>query len=47
MQEEFDKVVMPKEEEICRLRDHNQKFFFKSRRQKDKKQCDQKLEEDI
>ena len=38
---------MDKEEEISRLRDHNQKLLLQIKKTKDKTQCNQKLEEKI
>ena len=37
-QKEFDKVIMDKEEEISRLRDHNQKLPLQIKKAKDKTQ---------
>ena len=37
---------MDKEEEISRLRDHNQKLILQIKKEKDKVQCNQKLEEE-
>ena len=46
MEKEFDKVIMEKEEEISRLRDHNQKLLLQIKKAKDKAQYNQKLEEE-
>ena len=46
IQKNFDKVVTSKEEEISRLRDHNQKLLLQIKKAKDKVQCNQKLEEE-
>ena len=46
MQEEFDKLIIDKEEEISRLRDHNQKLLLQIKKAKDKAQYNQKLEEE-
>ena len=35
---------MDKEEEISRLRDHNQKLILQIKKEKDKVQCNKKLE---
>ena len=43
----FNKVIASKEEEISRLRDHNQKLLLQIRNPKNKVQCSQKLEEKI
>ena len=37
---------MDKEEEISRLRDHNQKLLLQIKKAKEKVQCNQKLEEE-
>jgi hypothetical protein len=39
MQNEFDEVIMDKNEEISRLRDHTQKLLTQIKKSKDKKQC--------
>jgi hypothetical protein len=44
-QEEFDKVVDNKEEEICSLKNHNQSLIAQIKKLKNKKQGDQKLEQ--
>ena len=44
---DLDKVITRKEEEISRLRDHNQKLLLQIKKEKDKVQCSQKLEEKI
>ena len=46
MHNEFDKVIIDKEEEISRLRDHNQKLLLQIKKEKDKAQYNQKLEEE-
>ena len=46
MQEEFDKVIADKEEYISHLRDHNQKLLLQIKKEKDKAQYNQKLEEE-
>ena len=43
----FDKVFASKEEDISRLRDHNQKLLLQIKKTKNKVQCSQKLEEKI
>ena len=43
MQKEFDKVIMDKEEETSRLRDHNQKMLLQTKKAKDKAQYNQRL----
>ena len=43
----FDKDIQERNEEISRLRDHNQKFLIQIKKMKDKVQCNQKLEEKI
>ena len=40
-------VIASKEEEIYRLRDHNHKLLLQIKKEKDKVQCSQKLEEKI
>ena len=45
MHEELDKVIMDKEGEIYRLRDHTQKLLLQIKKEKDKAQFNQKLEE--
>ena len=47
IKKEFDKVIADKEEEISRLRYHNQKLLLQIKKAKDKVQCSQKLEEKI
>ena len=44
---DLNKVIARKEEEISRLRDHNQKLLLQIKKEKDKVQCSQKLEENI
>ena len=44
---DLNKVIASKEEEISRLRDHNQKLFLLIKKAKDKVHCSQKLEEKI
>ena len=44
---DFNKVVAGKEEEISHLRDHNHKLLLQIKKEKDKVQCSQKLEEKI
>ena len=46
MQKEFDKVIKDKEEEISRLRDHNQKLIFQINKVKDRAHDHQKIEEE-
>ena len=46
MQKEFDKVIVDKEEDISRLRDHNQKLLLQLKKAKDKAQFNQKIEEE-
>ena len=46
MHNEFDQVVIDREEEIFRLRDHNQKLLLQIKKAKDKAQYNQKLEEE-
>ena len=47
IQKDFDKVIAGKEEEISRLRNHNQKLLLQIKKAKDKVQYSQKLEEKI
>ena len=47
IRKDFNKVIAGKEEEISRLRDHNQKLLLQIRNPKNKVQCSQKLEEKI
>ena len=44
--EEFDKVIMDKEEAISCLRDHNQNLLLQIKKENDKVQCNQKLEDE-
>ena len=46
IQKEFNKVIANKEEEISRLRDHNQKLLLQIKKAKDTVQHNQKLEEE-
>ena len=46
-QKDFDKIIVIKEEDISRLRDHNKKLLLQIKKAKDKVQCSQKLEEKI
>ena len=46
IQKDFDKVIAGKEE-IFRLRDHNKKLLLQIKKERDKVQCSQKLEEKI
>jgi hypothetical protein len=46
MQKEFDEVIMEKNEEISRLKDHSQKLLTQIKKSKDRKQCVQKLEQE-
>ena len=46
MHNEFDKVIIEKEEEISCLRDHNQKLLLQIKKVNDKAQYNQKLEEE-
>ena len=46
MHNEFDKVIIDKEEEISRLRDHKQKLLLQIKKVNDKAQYNQKLEEE-
>ena len=46
IQKYFDKVIAGKEEEISHLRDHNQKLLLQIKKEKDKAQYNQKLEEE-
>jgi hypothetical protein len=43
---ECDKIIIEKDEEISRLRNHNQKLLAKIMKSKEKKQCFQKLEQE-
>jgi hypothetical protein len=45
-QEESDKIIIEKDEEISRLRNHNQKLLAKIMKSKEKKQCFQKFEQE-
>jgi chromosome segregation ATPase len=45
-QKECDKIIIEKDEEISRLRNHNQKLLAKILKLKEKKQCFQKLEQE-
>jgi hypothetical protein len=45
-QEECDKIIIEKDEEISRLRNHNQKLLAKIMKSKEKKQCFQKFEQE-
>ena len=45
MQEEFDKVITIKEDEISHVKDHNQKLIVQIKKVKDKAQYNKKLEE--
>ena len=46
IQKDFDKVIAGKEEEISRLKDHNQKLLLQIKKAKDKAQYNQKIEEE-
>ena len=46
MHNEFDKVIIDKEEEISHLRDHNQKLLLQIKNAKDKGQYNKKQEEE-
>ena len=46
MHNEFDKVIIDKEKEISHLRYHDHKLFLQINKEKDKAQCNQKLEEE-
>ena len=47
LHKDLNKVIASnEEEEISRLRDHNQKLLLQIKKVKDKVQCDQKLEEE-
>ena len=43
---DFNKVIVGKEEEISRIRDHNQKLLLQIKKEKDKFQRNQQLEEE-
>jgi hypothetical protein len=45
-QEEYDKIIIEKDEEISRLRNHNKKLLAKIMKSKEKKQCFQKFEQE-
>ena len=45
IQKKFNKAIAGKEEEISRLRDHNKKLLLQIKKERDKVQCNQKLEE--
>jgi hypothetical protein len=45
-QEECDKIIIEKDEEISRLRNHNQKLLTKIMMSKEKKRCFQKFEQE-
>jgi hypothetical protein len=45
-QEECDKIIIEKDEEISRLRNHNQKLLAKIMKSKEKKRCFQKFEQE-
>jgi hypothetical protein len=45
-QKECDKIIIEKDEEISRLRNHNQKLLAKIMKSKEKKRCFQKLEQE-
>jgi hypothetical protein len=45
-QEECDKTIIEKDEEISRLRNHNQKLLAKIMKSKEKKRCFQKFEQE-
>jgi predicted RNase H-like nuclease (RuvC/YqgF family) len=45
-QEECDKIIIEKDEEISRLRNHNQKLLAKMMKSKEKKGCFQKFEQE-
>jgi hypothetical protein len=46
-QEECEKIIIEKDEEISRLRNHNQKLLAKIMKSKEKKQCFQKFEQGL
>ena len=46
MHNEFDKVIIDKEEEISRIRDHNQKLLLQVKKAKDRAHHHQKIEEE-
>jgi hypothetical protein len=46
MQKEFDEVIVEKNEEISRLKDHSQKLLTQIKKSRKKKQCDSKLEQE-
>jgi hypothetical protein len=45
-QQECDKIIIEKDEEISRLRNHNQKLLAKIMKSKEKKRCFQKFEQE-
>jgi predicted RNase H-like nuclease (RuvC/YqgF family) len=45
-QEECDKIIIEKGEEISRLRNHNQKLLAKIMKSKEKKRCFKKIEQE-
>jgi hypothetical protein len=45
-QEECDKIIIEKDEEISRLRNHNQKLLAKIMKSKEKKRCFKKFEQE-
>jgi hypothetical protein len=46
MQKEFDEVIVDKNEEISRLKDHSKKLLTQIKKSRKKKQCDSKLEQE-
>jgi predicted RNase H-like nuclease (RuvC/YqgF family) len=45
-QKECDKIIIEKDKEISRLRNHNKKLLAKIMKSKEKKRCSQKLEQE-
>ena len=45
-QKECDKIIIEKDEEISRLRNHNKKLLAKIMKSKEKTRCFQKLEQE-
>ena len=46
MRYKFEKDIQERDEEISHLRDHNQKLLLQIKKEKDKAQYNQKLEEE-
>ena len=46
IQNDLNKVIAGKKEEISCLRDHNQKLLLQIKKEKDKFQCNRRLEEE-